>query len=288
MNWLFILLSIGFVIILFAGVLIYFGSKKLDVSEYEINCEKIPTEFDGFIIAQISDFHNTRSSVIPQKLIHKLNQMNPDIIVITGDFIDSYRTDFKIAFAFLKEIISIAPIYYVTGNHEERIYNYQRFAKVMSKLGVKILDNSKVTLHRNGKEIDLIGVRDILSYSTTDKEVCKGLLEHNLDEISDDSGNYKILLSHRPDLFDAYAKCDIDLVLCGHAHGGQFRIPHFGGLFSPSQGLFPKYTSGLHIKENTKMIVSRGIGNSSFPFRINNNPELVTVILKLNNKTDSL
>lgn len=280
MDLIFIVLIIAVIIFAIAAFLVYRGSKKLDVSEYEINSVNVPTGFDGFIIAQISDFHNTRSSAVRKKLVERLKEKKPDIIVITGDFIDYYRTDLDIALSFLREIIDIAPIYYVTGNHEERINDYSQFAEKITELGVIILDNEKVLLKRNGEIIEMLGVKDIHSYSIIEKDTCERLLKQKLNKLSDNSTNYKVLLSHRPELFDIYAESNIDLVFSGHAHGGQFRIPYLGGLFSPSQGFFPKYTCEVHNSGNTRMVISRGIGNSSFPFRINNHSELVIVKLK--------
>lgn len=95
-----------------------------------------------------------------------------------------------------------------------------------------------------------------------------------------DKTTYSILLSHRPELFEVYAKNNIDLILSGHAHGGQFCLPLIGGLLAPNQGLFPKYDSGIYTQENTNMVVSRGIGNRLFPFRFNNCPEVILIELK--------
>lgn len=108
------------------------------------------------------------------------------------------------------------------------------------------------------------------------------ILSEKLKSLLQTGESYTVLLSHRPELAELYADLGVDLALCGHAHGGQFRLPYIGGVFSPSQGLFPKYTCGLYETDGKITIVSRGIGNSSFPFRINNSPELVLV--KLENK----
>jgi predicted MPP superfamily phosphohydrolase len=103
-----------------------------------------------------------------------------------------------------------------------------------------------------------------------------------LDELISEE-EFTLLLSHRPEMFDTYVEKDVDLVFSGHAHGGQFRIPFVGGVFAPNQGLFPKYDSGIYSEGNTTMVVSRGIGNSAFPFRINNRPEVILVELDTEN-----
>ena len=105
------------------------------------------------------------------------------------------------------------------------------------------------------------------------------MIRTKLDELADDQAGYTILLSHRPELFDTYVSGEIDLVLSGHAHGGQFRLPFIGGLYAPGQGFFPKYDAGMYSKETTSMVVSRGLGNSIIPLRFNNRPEIVLIEL---------
>ncbi len=146
--------------------------------------------------------------------------------------------------------------------------------------GVQVLDNSAVKLSSGGGSIELLGVKDpdFLTFDYMDGT--------NTEELSeqlrkwDANDGFKILLSHRPELFDLYCESNIDLIFTGHAHGGQFRIPFLGGLVAPDQGLFPKYTSGYYTKNASTMFVSRGLGNSVIPIRIFNRPEIVVVTLK--------
>ena len=105
-------------------------------------------------------------------------------------------------------------------------------------------------------------------------------LDDTLKKLIEGEDNYTILLAHRPDFFDEYVKSGSDLVLSGHAHGGQFRLPFVGGLYAPGQGFLPEYDSGIYTEGSTSMIVSRGIGNSAFPIRFNNRPEIILVELK--------
>ena len=109
------------------------------------------------------------------------------------------------------------------------------------------------------------------------------MVSTKLNTLMEQETAYAILLSHRPELFETYAACGVDLVLSGHAHGGQFRLPFIGGLIAPNQGLFPKYDAGLFTDGNTNMIVSRGIGNSIIPIRFNNRPEIVLLELRAAN-----
>ena len=156
------------------------------------------------------------------------------------------------------------------------------YGKLRDKLvesGVNVLENKSVSLEQGEESINLIGVSDPgfeTDYLFGDTE---GVLRRHLDELVEDSEEFTLLLSHRPELFELYAEKDIDLVLTGHAHGGQFRLPFVGGVYAPNQGLFPEYDSGMFAEEDTYMIVSRGLGNSLFPFRLNNRPEVIVVTL---------
>ncbi|MCQ4022672.1 MULTISPECIES: metallophosphoesterase [unclassified Ruminococcus] len=271
-----IICSILFALLVF---LIYRSNSSLDKTEYIISDEKIPKDFDGFLIAQLSDFHNTRSEAVREQIISALLQSKPDIIVLTGDYFDYYRTDAEISLVYLKRLLLIAPVYYIPGNHEARISEYQKLSENAEKLGAEVLNDRLVTIAKGNSKINVIGVRDAYFYTDyVSSEQIKPFTDM-LNSLSAKSQNYSVLLSHRPELLDVYADAGVNLVLSGHAHGGQFRLPYIGGLFSPSQGVFPKYTNGVFAKDGTKMAVSRGIGNSSFPFRFNNNPELVYIIL---------
>lgn len=174
----------------------------------------------------------------------------------------------------------IAPCYYVTGNHEARASEYDALKTGLIKLGVTVLENEKTELERDGEKITLIGVKDpsfSSDYLFHDEEA---IMEAQLKALVDKDDGFTLLLSHRPELFEIYVTCNADLVLSGHAHGGQFRLPFIGGLAAPNQGLFPKYDAGLFSEGKTKMLVSRGIGNSIFPFRFNNRPEIILIELQ--------
>lgn len=207
-----------------------------------------------------------------------LRENRPDIIVLTGDLIDSRRTDINSALRFVSQIRHIAPVYFVSGNHEAAAGGYERLLAGLREYGVTLLDNSAALLERGGAAIALLGVADPMmahDYMTEDAAVTATLL----DRLTYDRTLYSILLSHRPELFEVYREKGIDLALTGHAHGGQIVLPFLGGLVAPNQGLFPKYWGGLYQAGGTAMVVSRGIGNSILPFRINNRPELVIVTL---------
>lgn len=285
-------LIIAVIILLILAVLlfvIYRSNNRLDITKYAVADKNIPNPFDGFLIAQISDFHNTRSKAVRDKIISALLESKPDIIVVTGDFIDYYRTDTEISLEFLRRVIPVAPVYYVPGNHEARIEKYPQFCASAERLGAKMLDDRLVSIVRGDSKIDIVGVRDPYFYKEYEPvpERRIDILSEKLKSLLQAGESYTVLLSHRPELAELYADSGVDLALCGHAHGGQFRLPFVGGVFSPSQGLLPKYTCGLYETNGKRMIVSRGIGNSSFPFRINNSPEFVFIRLENIENADS-
>ena len=249
------------------------GNVAVTVSEYRIESEKLPSAFDGFRIAQVSDLHNDELGDGNGRLLEKLKNAEPDIIVITGDIVDRERTNLEIALDFVREACLIAPTYYVSGNHESSLSEeiFADFCAQLASVGAAVLENESVTLERNGEYISLVGISD-QSF---------GYIPSNDDLLSlrGEETDFSILLSHRPGEFYQYANCGFDLVFSGHLHGGQFRIPFLGGLYAPSYGLFPEYDGGTYEREGSVMVVSRGVGNSSFPIRFNNPREIVLVEL---------
>ena len=268
-----------FFIILIAWTLL--GNTALEVNEYEIVSDRIPKEFDGFRIAQVSDLHNTEFGEGNSKLIGLLSQTEPDIIVLTGDLIDSRQTDIEIAFSFARDAMKIAPVYFVSGNHEARVSEYEDLKMGLAEAGVIVLENQKVEITRDGEAITLMGIDDPSfqeSYLFGDAE---SVAKQAIEMLQSESDGYTVLLSHRPELFELYVKTGMDLVFSGHAHGGQFRLPFLGGLVAPNQGFFPEYDAGLFSEGITNMIVSRGVGNSIIPIRFNNRPEIILAELKV-------
>ena len=256
------------------------GNKALMVSTIFISSSHIPAAFSGFRIAQVSDLHNTDFGKNNTELLKLLSESRPDIIVITGDLIDANHTDIGIALGFVQESVRIAPTYYVTGNHEAASPQYDTLKAGLEEAGVIVLEDEAVSLERNGETITLFGLGD--PDFTVKGDIfgeTAAMVSTKLKNLDDGEGGYTILLSHRPELFETYVDCGIDLVFAGHAHGGQFRLPFIGGLVAPNQGMFPQYDAGLYTDGSTSMVVSRGIGNSIIPFRFNNRPEIVLVEL---------
>lgn len=250
-------------------------NKDLEINKFNVKSKYIPTEFDNFRIVQVSDLHNAEFGKNNEKLLAMLKQTDADIIVITGDLIDSRNTKVDVAVSFAEKATKIAPTYYINGNHEARVpEEYERLKQGLDEAGVTILENDSIDITIGDEAFTLIGINDSSFRMELVDDTMMQNVSHQLMSVVPDNDNYKILLAHKPHYFDAYAN-QVDLVLSGHAHGGQFKIPFIGGLVAPGQGFFPEYYTGSYIKENTEMIVSRGIGNSIIPFRINNKPEII-------------
>ena len=258
---------------------IAWGNTALELNTYTIHSHKLPASFSGFRIAHVSDLHNTEIGDGNEKLLSMLQDAEPDLIAITGDLIDSRRTEINIAIDFAEKATKIAPCYYVTGNHEARISDYALLKSGLEAAGVCVLENESVTLSQGDDAITILGMNDPSFPMPLVDDSGSTNIQNLLNSFWVEDNSYTILLSHRPDLIKNYAKQGADLVLSGHAHGGQFRLPLIGGLIAPNQGFFPTYDSGLFSKENTNMIVSRGIGHSLFPFRFNNRPEVILIEL---------
>ncbi len=270
-----ILISLMIFLSIFVFWVVY-GNINIQVNELTIKNENLPDDFSGYKIAHISDLHNTEFGNDNNRLLTLIKYSCPDIIVVTGDIVDSRKTDVQIARDFINNAAKIAPIYYVTGNHESRVNEKNRIDSIPLDKNITILHNKDVLIQKGEGEIQIIGVDDPDYVSVTYSDE---YMYYELEKYSS-SKHFKILLSHRPELFDAYVSNNIDVVFSGHAHGGQFRLPFVGGIIAPHQGLFPEYDSGLYTENNTNLIVSRGLGNSIFPFRINNPPEIIIVTLE--------
>ena len=275
-----ILLTAGTVLFLAVVLWIAWGNRALEVNRYTVWADNLPAAFEGYRIVHISDLHNAQMGKDNEKLLGAIAEAEPDMIAITGDIIDSRNTDMEAALQFVQEAVKIAPCYYVTGNHEARIPGYETLKQGLVQLGVAVLENASVAIEDGQDEFLLIGVDDPGFQTDYLFGEAEAVMEHHLKNLTENAVGFTVLLSHRPELFDCYVSNGIGLVLSGHAHGGQFRLPIAGGLIAPNQGLFPEYDAGMYTEAETTMIVSRGIGNSIIPFRINNRPEVVLVELK--------
>ena len=277
-----VVLTVLLAILVAFSIWVYWGNTSIQTTKISINSEKVPTSFNGFRIVQVSDLHNAEFGENQSKLLQTVKNISPDMIAVTGDLIDSSHTDVEKAMDFINGAVKIAPVYYVTGNHEAWTDKYENLKEQMTKSGVIILSDQGITIKRDGSLIRLLGLNDpdfTIKHDMFGEDAA--MIDTKLKDMQKQSvnGEYTILLSHRPELFDVYVTNNVDLVLSGHAHGGQIRLPFIGELVAPNQGLFSKYTAGVYEKNQTNMVVSRGLGNSIAPVRINNCPELVVITL---------
>ena len=253
---------------------LWWGNRAVMVHTISVTDRHLPRAFEGFRIAQISDLHNEVFGSGNGELLTLLAGTRPDIIVITGDLIDSRRTDVSAALEFVRGAVEIAPVYYVAGNHASSLpEEFWMLERCMENLGVSVLRGERTLLTREGAAIALIGVDDP-TFQDKDSANWPGIVEEELGKLREE-GLYSILLIHRPELLETYARAGMNLVFSGHAHGGQVRIPFVGGVIAPNQGFFPQYDGGLYAMGDTQLVVSRGLGNSVVPLRVNNRPEIV-------------
>lgn len=247
------------------------NNEYIVVTSQEVASPNIPSSFDGYKILQVSDLHDAVFGERNERLVEKVQRAQPDVIFITGDIIDSRRYNLAQSIDTAEQLVAIAPTYFVTGNHEVATNDLKTIDAELQRIGVKTLNNEVIQLTSGNEKITVAGLEDpLMGYN----------VEQQLQQLTQDD-QYTVLLSHRPELFDTYVAAGVDVVFSGHAHGGQIRIPLLlDGMFSPGQGLLPTYTAGVYEEQQTHMIVSRGLGNSVFPQRLFNFPELVTVTLK--------
>ncbi|WP_430481672.1 metallophosphoesterase [Rossellomorea marisflavi] len=255
-------------IVLVLGLFCYVQNNALVTTNLEIESSKIPEAFNGYRIVQLSDLHGKSFGSNQDRLIQRVKESKPDLIVFTGDLVDAKRYDPGPGLTLLKELSTLAPVYIISGNHEWWSGRWEELREEVGETGAVLLEDDAVTIKENGEEIGLLGVDDPAG----------GDVPAALQSVEKKKG-FNILLSHRPELFSDYVASGMDLVLSGHAHGGQVRLPFIGGLVAPDQGMFPEYTEGIYKDGDTNMVVNRGLGNSIIPLRIFNRPEVVEITL---------
>jgi len=263
-------IAVCFIVVIVLYAFCCYQNKHIVVSDYIYESDQIDSEFDGYRIVQISDFHDAKIGKDNIKLINKIKECSPDIIVVTGDVVDSSRTKVEHSLAFINAMASLAPVYYVTGNHEYLLEKDElmQLLSGMEAAGVNILTDDSARITSGDAELTIVGLDD-------------NSLGMNISpELIGEEDDFCVVLAHEPQYITNYAEAKADLVFTGHAHGGQVRLPFVGGIIAPGQGVLPKYTEGVHIVNDTCMVISRGIGNSIIPLRVFNYPEIVCVDLK--------
>lgn len=274
MEYIFIIVIVMAVIIAI-GVFLYLQNNIIDITKYNLKYDKAD---EPIRIVQLSDLHSKPF----KKVLKKVDEIKPDIICVTGDYINDREKNKKKMLKYAKALVARAKVYYITGNHERRLDNFDELMNELAEVGFIVLLNRVSIYNDKGFEIDFLGLDENQADFDDYKARKKGTFEYKdmslyfkqLNKL----GGYKIVLSHFPENFMGvkemnYSQYDFDLQLSGHAHGGQFCLPFIGPVYSPGQGLKPKYAKGS-FGDRPKLIVSRGLGNAEFPFRLFNHPEI--------------
>lgn len=276
-------LIIGFcILVILFFIRLYIDHNVIKITSYEITSNEIHSVFDGYKILQLSDLHNENFGM---QLISKINNENPDIIVLTGDMVSSNDVNYTKFLDLAKFLADNYEVYYIKGNHEGdlELENYEVLEEALKIYNVKILDNEKIELKKDGEFINLYGMWcNQRYYSRADADKNYIIKEETVTKLLGETNKneYNILLMHTPAYFDSYEKWGADLVLSGHIHGGLIRLPFVGGVFSPDRKLFPKYCYGRFGINDSTMIISSGLSRGETGFRLFNRPEIVTITLK--------
>ncbi|MBQ9229431.1 MAG: metallophosphoesterase [Eubacterium sp.] len=270
--------------LLLLAVFLYIENNYIDVTKYKLRSASVNSRFK---IAHLSDLHSKPF----YEVIDKLKEQHPDLIVITGDYINDHEKNKEKMLSFGKALLALAPVYYITGNHERRLASFDTLMEELRNIGFHVLLNETAQLTIEDNEIAILGLDenqanfDDYKARKADTFVYQDMAPY-FQELEVMNG-FKLVLSHYPENFAAvkennYSQYGFDLQLSGHAHGGQFNLPFIGPVFSPGQGLRPQYAKGSFGKK-PMLIVSRGIGNAEFPFRLFNHPEIniITVTREL-------
>ena len=262
-----------------AGMLL--SKYGLGVTRLEIGLEGLPEGFDGFRIVQLSDLHGSRFGEGNARLIEKVRAEEPELIALTGDFLDEGKTERELPEleALVRELAAIAPVYFVSGNHDWASGEAYTLFETLEAAGAVCLRNEYLRLERGGDSIVLAGVDDPngpAEMAEPDEFVAQLRKEAPED--------FVLLLAHRAYWAEKYPELDVDLILCGHTHGGVVRLPFVGGLAASNMGLFPEYDAGLFELPGYTLFISRGLGNSVPLPRFLNTPELVSITLRQGGK----
>lgn len=268
------------IFLILISIFLYLENNLIDVTRYLIKSQSIKSRVK---IVHLSDLHSKPF----KKALERTRSLKPDIIVITGDYIDDRAKNKPKMLEYAKSLCEIAPVYYITGNHERRLESFDELMSDLENSGFNVLLNEYTTFNVGDNEISILGLDENIADFDDYKARRRGDfvypdMEQYFREFERSRG-FRIVLSHCPENFEGveqlnYSNYDFDLQLSGHAHGGQFILPIIGPVYSPGQGIHPKYARGS-FGERPKLIVSRGLGNAEFPFRLFNHPEINVITL---------
>jgi len=247
---------------------IYIETNSIAVIHYNVSIKNLPSRFKGFTILHITDLHTKQFGENQENLLEIINEQQFDIVALTGDLVDQHKPG-PGAVAELLEGLKAYEMYFVPGNHEHWA-DYDKLKEILLAYDVAILENKAFRYRSGDQHLWLMGVDDpFLGLARLDKA---------LDEVTDNAP--LILLTHSPNIYEYAVEENIDLVLAGHTHGGQIRVPFLGALYVPAQGFFPEYDYGIFSSDNTTMVINAGLGESVIPFRFNMRPELALITLE--------
>lgn len=280
-----------FVVVCVAVLFLYQQNNDIKTYNYSVEMSEIPASFDGYRICLLSDLHEKEFGKENKTLIKKIKEYNPDVILCSGDMVNSLG-DGQVFLRLSQILITIAPVYYVDGNHEQSL-TFQAQSKKseyldglnyydsLKKVGVKVINDKKVTLTKGNEHINLYGLVLPMSQYSIEAEKPEYKVKNLVNSFGKSERNdFNILIAHQPREFEVYEQWGADLVFAGHVHGGMINIPFKGGLLSPEREFFPYYYGGRYEKNDSIMIISRGLGSSGFKQRIFNRPELSIIDLK--------
>ena len=254
--------------------LFYDSGHRIVTNQVTIESETLPAAFDGFRIVELTDLHGAEFGESNARLVENVRSCNPDLIALTGDFVENAE-QMQVTLTLARALTGIAPVYYVTGNHEWASGLAEELMAALESEGVRCMRNQFEILERDGAQMLLIGVEDPNSYAdleTPDRVVSEAQAVY--------PGLWTLLLAHRNYWVEEYPTLPVDLILCGHSHGGVVRLPFIGGLMNEDRSLFPEYDAGIYDGERFRMFVSAGLGQNRYFPRLLNNPEIACVTLK--------
>jgi len=260
---------LGFLIIILVVMILY--SNNMEVEHLSIDLQHYYQAGENIRIVQVSDVHIPKNLIALDKLTAEIKALEPDVIVLTGDIVDSsYKGDLSMFESFCMDVSKINKTFMVTGNHEVWNRNLDEIIQIVKKNNIVLLENeTEIHMVKNNR-IAFIGVSDGLKMNQT-------LLDNpSIEDMP------KVLLCHRPEVFEdmvnSKSKIKADLSFAGHYHGGQFRVPLVNvGILAPTRSFFPKFVSGKYTSGESVLVMSRGLGNSIIPVRIFNRPHLLVI-----------
>lgn len=246
----------------------YLQTRNVVARSCEFPIADLPREFDGFTILHISDLHSKRFGHGQSELMELIKEKDFDIVAVTGDLINKKHPETGPMVELIKQLQD-KPMYFVPGNHEWRDGFHTE--PLLEDNGVRVMRNNHIKITKGDQTIYLVGVDD--------PHTGRDNIELAMEDVPDKAA--AVLLAHSPEVFPKAVERDVDLVLCGHTHGGQVRLPFVGALVVPGQGLFPKWDYGVFREEETVMLINGGLGESELPIRFLSKPEIVYVTLRV-------